>query len=310
MDTGIPFKRHFEFEYGKTDCLSPLIRRITANNPNFFTFYGTNTYILGKGEVALVDPGPDLDDHINAIIQGLDGEIITHILITHTHFDHWPAYRSLQKKFDAKTYGYYPRKNDSNRDLDSPEARALSNQERFELTGFVPDVSINHGDIIEGNGWSIECVFTPGHASNHMCYQLREESTLLSGDHIMGWSTSVISPPSGNMEDYMNSLELLQRRDDEFYWPAHGPGIDHPKPFVESFIAHRKEREQQIIDQLTKGVHTISKMVPKMYHDVPDFLHPAAERSVLAAIIYMVKRGVITCDGDATVYSEYHLSQA
>ncbi|MBU3917568.1 MBL fold metallo-hydrolase [bacterium] len=311
MNTEIPFIHEFNFEYGKVERLSPMIRRIVANNPNFFTFYGTNTYILGNGEVALVDPGPDLSEHIEAIREALNGEVITHILVTHSHFDHWPAYKSLQMIYDAKTYGYNPRGDRTlKQNINSADSRSIKNQERFEITGFIPDISILHGDVIEGNGWSIDCVFTPGHASNHMCYQLREEKTLLSGDHIMGWSTSVISPPSGNMENYMNSLNLLLQRDDIYYWPAHGPGIDDPKIFVDSFIAHRNDREQQILNQLKNGVNTIREMVPDMYHNVPEILHPAAERSVLAAIIYMTKRGIITCKGDPSVHSEFFINNA
>ncbi len=304
----IPFKHEFEFKYGKVERLSPMIRRIVANNPNFFTFYGTNTYILGHGEVALVDPGPDLSEHIDAIRTALKDEVITHILITHSHFDHWPAYESLQMIYDAKTYGYNPR--ERNPDQTKAGNRSISNQERYEITGFTPDVGILHGDIIKGNGWSIECVFTPGHASNHMCFQLREEKTLLSGDHIMGWSTSVISPPSGNMEAYMNSLTLLLQRDDKYYWPAHGPGIGDPKNFVKSFVAHRNEREQQILDQLKNGANTIREMVPDMYKNVPELLHPAAERSVFAAIIYMAKRGMITCKGEPSAHSEFFIKNS
>ncbi|MFC1823177.1 MBL fold metallo-hydrolase [Thermodesulfobacteriota bacterium] len=309
MAAEIPFIREFEFEYGKVERLSPLVRRIVANNPNFFTFYGTNTYILGNGKVAVIDPGPDMREHIRGIMEGLKVEVITHILITHTHFDHWPAYKALQKAFGAPTYGYDQRLDENPNPVEIPvEAADLSNQERFEMPDFVPDNRIYHGDIIEGGGWSVECVFTPGHASNHMCFQLREEKTLFNGDHVMGWSTSVVSPPSGNMEAYMNSLELLLKRDDVQYWPAHGPGIRDTKNFVESFIAHRNDREQEILDQLAKGVNKIPEMVANIYHDVPEFLHPAAQRSVLAAIIYMVKRGIITCNREASVYSEFQLS--
>ena len=309
MATEIPFIKDFNFEYGKIVNLSPMIRRIVANNPNFFSYFGTNTYILGKGEVALVDPGPDNPEHIDAIVKSLSGEVITHILITHTHLDHWPAYKSLQQKYGAKTYGYFnPKDRTLSRGLDPTEIAIATNQERYDETGFIPDVHISHGDVIEGNGWSVECVFTPGHASNHMCYQLREENALLSGDHVMGWSTSVISPPSGNMEHYMESLYLLLKRDDGLYWPAHGPGITDTKNYVQSFIEHRKDREQEIIDQLEKGVATIPEMVSHIYRDVPDFLHPAAQRSVLAAIVYMVKRGIITCDGEASADTEFFLN--
>lgn len=302
MDAIIPFKHEFNFEYEQIEQVSPLIRRVVARNPNFFTFYGTNTYILGKGSVALVDPGPDDDEHIEAIINGLKGETVSHIFVTHSHFDHWPACAALQEVYGVKTYGFRPGVDSGGGDTDE-DINDLSNQERFDLTGFMPDVGVSHGEVISGGDWSVECVFTPGHASNHMCFQLREEKALLSGDHVMGWSTSVISPPSGNMEEYMNSLNLLLERDDSYFWPAHGTGIDKPKPFVEAFIAHRKEREQEIINELANGVETIREMVPSIYRDVPEHLYPAAERSTLAAVLYMINRGVITCSSDATVTS-------
>lgn len=306
MSTVIPFKHDFNFEYEIIEQVSPMIRRVVARNPNFFTFYGTNTYILGQGEVAVVDPGPDQAEHIDAIIDGLAGEVVTHIFVTHSHFDHWPAYPALQRVYGAKTYGYKPQRNT----LSESEAdiNELSNQERFDLTGFTPDVGVSHGETIRGNGWSVECVFTPGHASNHMCYQLREENALLSGDHVMGWSTSVISPPSGDMEAYMNSLTLLLDRNDDCFWPAHGTGIDDPKPFVEAFIAHRQDREDEIINELKKGTDTIRAMVPSIYGDVPGHLYPAAERSTLAAVLFMIKRGVIVCSGEADVTSRLSLS--
>jgi glyoxylase-like metal-dependent hydrolase (beta-lactamase superfamily II) len=308
MTGDIPFIREFKFDYGKVERLSPMIRRVVANNPNYFTFYGTNTYILGNKEVALIDPGPDISEHINAIMDGLGDEVITHILITHTHFDHWPACKSNQAACGAKTYGFTHKGDTLNRKQGSAETRILSNQERFEITGFIPDISIGHEDVIQGNGWSVECVFTPGHASNHMCFQLREEKTLFSGDHVMGWSTSVISPPSGNMEDYMNSLDLLLQRDDILYWPAHGPGIRDTKNYVKSFIAHRKKREQQILDELAKGANSISGMVSDLYKDVPEVLHPAAQRSMLACVVYLIKRGIIFCDEDVSVDSELFLN--
>jgi len=307
MDAVIPFKHDFKFEYETIEQISPMIRRVVAENPNFFTFYGTNTYILGSGNVALVDPGPDQLEHIEAIVNGLKGETITHIFVTHSHFDHWPAYRALQKVYGAKTYGYIPDEVRQQSPTADGDINDLTNQERFDLTGFIPDVGVRHGDIITGDGWSVECVFTPGHASNHICYQLREEKALLSGDHVMGWSTSVISPPSGSMEAYMNSLELMLQRNDNCFWPAHGTGIDEPKPFVRSFIAHRQEREREIREELEKGIDTIREMVPHIYRDVPEHLYPAAERSTLAAVIYMQKKGVVGCSEEATVNSRLTL---
>ena len=163
---------------------------------------------------------------------------------------------------------------------------------------FVPDERVSHGDIIDGGNWSVECVYTPGHTSNHVCYQLKEGRVLFTGDHVMGWSTSIVSPPDGDMEAYMNSLELLLKRDDKAYWPTHGPAITEPKEHVAAFIAHRREREEQILKCVDEGVHIISEMVPKMYQGTPEFMYPAAARSVLAAVEYMIKRGVLVSDQD------------
>ena len=307
----IPFQHSFDFEYETIQRLSPLIRRIVAHNPNFFTFYGTNTYIIGNGEVALIDPGPDSHEHIEAIRTGLKGETITHIFITHTHYDHWPASDAIRSfSSGAVTHGYYPQNsNRSNPAWQSPEERSLKTQERFEITGFIPDIPLARGDLIRGRDWTLESVFTPGHASDHMCYHLQEEQVLFSGDHVMGWSTSVISPPSGNMKQYMESLALLLERDDQTFWPAHGPAIHDPKPFVEAFIAHRKEREAQILDQLRRGIDTIPEMVARIYADVPQHLHPAAERSTLAAISYLIERGVVSCSGMPSPHARYELAR-
>lgn len=300
MSVSIPFQREMTFEYGVVEPISPLVRRIIARNPSRFTFHGTGTYILGHGKVAVIDPGPDLPEHVEAIRTALQGEEITHLLVTHTHRDHSPACRELQTFCDARTYAYGPH-----------GAGKLERGVEVEEGGdmeFMPDVKINHGDIIEGDGWSAECVFTPGHTSNHICFQLREEKALFSGDHVMGWSTSIISPPDGDMGDYMNSLELLLERDDQIYWPTHGTCISDPKPFVRAFIEHRREREQQILDCLRQGITTIAAMVPQMYsQDIPAAMYPAAARSVFATIIYLHEREVIECDGAVALDAQYRL---
>jgi glyoxylase-like metal-dependent hydrolase (beta-lactamase superfamily II) len=295
----IPFNRKLEFEYGTVDRLSPLIRRVIARNPSAFTFHGTGTYILGQGNVAIIDPGPDLPEHVAALRNCLQGEEITHLLVTHTHRDHSPACRELQTFCDARTYAYGPH------GAGKLERGAGIEVEEGGDRDFVPDVKIKHGDVIEGDGWSVECVYTPGHTSNHICFQLREEKILFSGDHVMGWSTSVISPPDGDMGDYMHSLELLLERDDAAYWPTHGPRIDDPKPYVRAFIQHRREREQQILDCLGRGIDTIAAMVPQMYRDIPQGLYPAAARSVFAAIIYLCERGEIGCAADIALDARY-----
>ncbi len=299
MATVIPFKRDLQFEYGKVAQLTPLIRRVIANNPSNFTFHGTGTYIIGHGKVAVIDPGPDLNAHVTAILNGLKGEEVTHILVTHTHTDHSPACKPLKAATGAKTYGYGP--------------HGIGKFERgvkVEAGGdmdFVPDVTVKGGDLIAGDGWSLECVFTPGHTSNHICFQLREEKALFSGDHVMGWSTSVIAPPDGDMEDYIASLKLLLERDDRIYWPTHGTCIDDPKPFVRAFLAHREEREAQILACLANGIDQIETMVPGMYQGIPKSLYPAAARSVFAAMIYLVKKGKVGCGEELSLSAKYRL---
>ena len=299
MGVRIPFRRKLDFEYGVSAAVSPNIRRVVANNPSPFTLYGTGTYILGRGNVAVIDPGPADPEHIEALLAATRGETITHLLVTHTHADHSPGCALLRESCDAATYGYGPH-----------GAGKLEEGVVVEEGGdmdFDPDVQVRDGQVIEGDGWSVECVYTPGHTSNHICYQLREERALFSGDHVMGWSTSIVSPPDGDMQNYMASLELLLERDDALYWPTHGPAITAPKPHVEAFIAHRVEREDQIKACLSDGVPRIREMVPTMYADLPEFMYPAAARSVFAAMVYLVERGEVTCRGAIAVDAEYAL---
>lgn len=281
--TEIPFVRDLDYEHGTLQQVAPGIRRVIAPNMGPFTFTGTGTYIVGEGDVAVIDPGPLLQPHIDAILKGLEGETVTHILITHTHMDHSPAAAPLKEATGAETYGFGPH-------------GGKHSSEKVEEGGdwsFEPDHLVGHGDVIEGNGWSFEAVHTPGHTSNHLCFQYREEKALFSGDHVMGWSTSVITPPDGNMTDYMASLRLLLDRDDAIFWPTHGAPIIDPKPFVRAFIAHREEREEQIMHCLRTDARYISAMVAIMYADVPAMLHPAAARSVLAHLIHMIETGSV-----------------
>ena len=298
MAVKIPFRRELEFEYGKAAELGPNIRRVVARNPSPFTFHGTGTYILGRGEVAVIDPGPEDEEHIQAILDATKGETITHVLVTHTHMDHSPGCRLLLPHTNAKTYAYGP--HGSGQD---PENVKI--EEGADLA-FKPDVEVRHGDIIEGGDWSVECVYTPGHTSNHMCFQLREEKALFTGDHVMAWSTSIVSPPDGDMAAYMDSLELLLERDDRIYWPTHGPAVLDPKAHVQAFIEHRREREAQILAQIDNDVHSIRKMVPEMYTDLPEFMYPAAARSVYAAVVYMVERGVLRAKGELHIDGEFY----
>lgn len=284
--TAIKFNKEFSCDYGVLERVSPMLRRIVAPNPGPFTFHGTGTYVVGKGEVAIIDPGPNDPGHIGALISALSGERVTHILATHTHKDHSPGCRLLKRLTDATVYGH------------GPHGRGWILRDEMVEEGadmeFVPDIRVRTGDVIEGKDWSIECVHTPGHTSNHICYQLREEKALLCGDHVMAWSTSIISPPDGNLAVYLDSLEHLLVRDDRIFWPCHGPPIEHPKPFVESYIAHRQERIHQVRSCLQKRIPFIDDMVPEIYTRLPGHMHPAAARSVLSTLIFLIDRGEVS----------------
>lgn len=300
MPVEIPFNKTFDAEPGRVYELSPLLRRVTADNPSIFTFKGTNTYIIGRGRVAIVDPGPVSPDHARAILDAVSGETVTHILVTHTHNDHSPGVPAIKAGTGAPTYGFGPHGAGVKGDwpFASPEGGD---------TSFVPDVVVGDGQIVEGDGWSVEALHTPGHISNHLCFSVREENVLLSGDHVMGWSTSVVSPPDGDMSDYMASLNKLLGRSETTYWPGHGGAVTDPQPFVRAFIAHRHEREEQIAACLADGPRTIPEMVRVMYANVPEALHRAAARSVLAHLVHMVDRGDVRSDagraGPDAVYS-------
>lgn len=300
MATNIPFTYEFDYEYGKLQTLTPMIRRVIANNPSGFTFRGTGTYVIGHGEVAVIDPGPLMPDHIEALKHSLKDEQVTHILITHTHMDHSPAAEPLKHYWGAQTWGYGPH-----------GAGKREEGVRVEEGGdmaFVPDVAVRHGDVIEGKGWTVECVYTPGHTSNHICFALPQEKALFTGDHVMGWSTSIISPPDGDMTRYMNSLELLLERDDEIYWPTHGTCIRDVKSFVRAFIDHRLEREAQILDCLDQGLNEITAMVPVMYKETDKRMYGAAARSVFAAMMRLVELGKVkSSDSPARVDSHYYM---
>jgi glyoxylase-like metal-dependent hydrolase (beta-lactamase superfamily II) len=299
MATEIAFVRDMSFDYGVAQQVTPLIRRVIARNGGSFTFYGTGTYIVGRGKVAVIDPGPDLAEHVDALEAELKDDEVTHLLITHTHRDHSPAAAHLKRSTGAPTYGFGPH--------GSGRPEADGEVEEGADRDFAPDIVVRDGDRIEGAGWSFEAVHTPGHTSNHLCFVLAEENALFSGDHVMGWSTSIVSPPDGDMQAYMRSLEKLLERDEAIYWPTHGPPITEPRPFVQSFVAHRQAREAQITACLNEGRATIPEMVERMYAEVPKNLHPAAARSVLAHLVHMVETARAHCDGPPRENSVYRL---
>src|ERR1700739_4616389 len=257
MAVEIPFRREFSFEYGRLAPVAPMVRRMLARNPTPFTFRGTGTYVVGRGEVAVIDPGPDLAEHVEALLAGLAGERVTHILITHTHRDHSPAARAVKAATGAQTYGF------------GPHAGGKRGDPAVEEGGdwdFVPDKRIGDGDRIAGKGLVFQAGrHTPGHPSNHLCFALPDSGVLFSGDHVMGWSTSVIAPPDGDMAAYMASLDKLLGRRDAVYWPTHGPAITEPHEHVRAFIAHRREREAGILACLEAGIERVDAMVERLY---------------------------------------------
>ena len=299
MSSAIPFVRDMDFEYGRAAQVSPLIRRLVADNPGSFTYLGTGVYIIGRGEVAIIDPGPDRDAHREALWAALDGQRVTHVFVTHHHLDHSPLARPLAEAHGCAVYGYGVQ-------VRAPEGGEVRMEAGDDL-GFKPDVEIRDGDMFQGDGWTIEAIHTPGHTSNHMCFALEEENALFSGDHVMGWSTSVISPPDGSMGDYLRSLEKVRARGFDKLWPTHGPPVNEPSSFIAAYIEHRRARERQIFEQLAAGRETIKEMVPSMYADIDTRLFPAAAHSVLAHLIHMVESGGVACDGPPTLGSVYRL---
>ncbi len=293
----IPFVRELSFEYGRSDEVSPLIRRVIANNPGPFTYLGTGTYIVGHGEVAVIDPGPDDAAHLEAILAAIDGERVSHILVTHHHADHSPLARALKERTGASIHGLAV--------ASTPEQGDLKLEAGYDH--FAPDITVHGGETIAGSGWTIEALHTPGHTSNHICYALHEENALFSGDHIMGWSTTVITPPDGDMGDYMRSLQAVKDRKFATLWPTHGPPIIEVTPFIDAYAAHRREREAQILAELAAGSTRIKDMVPRLYAAVDQRLWPAAAHSVLAHMLELVKTGRVRTDGPAGIDSDYRL---
>jgi len=277
-----------EWPTGKVEQVRPGVRRLLAGNPSPFTYTGTQTYIVGTGAVVVIDPGPDLADHVDAILAATANETVAAILCTHTHRDHSPASRALSTATGAPISGCAALAIED----DGPRADAA-----FDFD-YRPERVLADGERVAGEGWALTAVATPGHTSNHLCFALEGEGVLFTGDHVMGWSTTVIAPPDGDMTDYMESLDKLLGRPDRVYLPAHGPPIEKPHSHVRALIAHRRMREKQILAKLEEGKGRIPEMVPEMYRDIDPRLHPAAGRSVLAHLLDLERRGLVRAEGE------------
>jgi len=303
MSDDIPFNKKLDLAPGRVEEMVPGIRRILADNPSPFTFKGTVSYIVGQGDVAIIDPGPDDERHIGALLDAVRGETVTHIVVTHTHRDHSPGAALVKAATGAKTYAEGPHR--AARPLHIGEAPRL---DASNDTDFRPDQPLAEGDVVSGSGWTLEAIPTPGHTANHMAYALRGRDLIFSGDHVMGWSTSIVAPPDGAMSDYMASLEKLARREEALYLPGHGDVIRNAPRFVQSYIRHREGREASILHRLGKGATDIPTLVRAIYIGLDPRLIRAAGLSVLAHLEDLVTRGMVATEGAPSIAGTYRLA--
>ena len=276
---------------GLADPVEPLVTRVLAPNPSPYTYTGTQTYVVGEvngPDCAVIDPGPDEAPHIEAILAAVGERRIAAIMCTHTHRDHSPAAAPLAERTSAPIVGCAPLVIDS----DLPRS-----DEAFD-TKYSPDRVLEDGEAMTGEGWTLRAVHTPVHTSNHLCFALEESGALFTGDHVMGWSTSVVIPPDGDMGDYLKSLEHLQSREDRVYYSAHGAPIDKPRQLVRGMIGHRRQRENQILRLMGERARPIPEFIPEMYKGLDERLIPAAEMSVEAHLLDLKRRGLVSSQGD------------
>ncbi len=298
--TEISFERDFDPQTGTAVPLGAHVRRVTAPNANPFTFRGTNSYIVGHGHVAVIDPGPDDAEHIAALLAATAGETIDAILVTHSHRDHSAGVDRLKAACGAPVYA-----GGRHRFARAPRPGESARLDAGADDGFAPDVTLTDGSRIEGPTWSLEAIATPGHAANHMAFALEGSGMLFSGDHVMGWSTTVVAPPDGSMADYLRSLEILAERPETIYLPGHGAPIAEAPVFVRALKAHRKLREAAIMARIERGDRSIAAIVAVIYRETPAVLHGAAALSVLAHIEDLVARSRVAVLSGEGLSAEY-----
>lgn len=304
----IPFVARIDSApYGQSETLAPLVQRVIARNPSKFTYHGTGTYILGTRDVVVIDPGPNLDSHRDALWSALAGRKVVGIVVTHCHSDHSPLAAWLHGETNAPRYAIGPHQvyddfvEENDHDASEDEAPKEKNHEERETIdlGFTPDIAVRDGeDFFSTSEFSLTAVATPGHTSNHLCIAMDSDRSLFTGDHVMGWSTTVVSPPDGDMSAYIDSMHKVIGRNDARLWPTHGGPVTDPQPFLRAYLAHRLERERQIVEQISLGNSTIPGIVKVLYVNVDKGLHRPARRSVWSHIRKLVDDGVVaTADG-------------
>jgi glyoxylase-like metal-dependent hydrolase (beta-lactamase superfamily II) len=304
MADDVPFDKSFDLVAGTPKEVAPGVRAIVANNPGPFTFKGTVSYIVGRGRVAVIDPGPDDDAHIGALLDAVRGETVTHIFVTHTHRDHSPAVPKVKAATGAKVFAEGPHR--LARPLHIGETRRLDASADME---FRPDVTLADGEAVSGDGWTLEAVTTPGHTANHMAFAFKERDLLFAGDHVMAWSTTIVAPPDGAMSDYMASLQKLARRSQSTYLPGHGAPVRDAPRYVQFLIQHRHGREASILHRLGKGTADIPTIVKAVYIGLDPRLSGAAALSTLAHLEDLVARGVVATDGPPSIGGTYRLTE-
>ncbi|OHV87082.1 MBL fold metallo-hydrolase [Mesorhizobium sp. ORS 3428] len=292
----LEFDTRFDPAYGQAVPVAPDVLRITARNPGPFTFHGTNSYLIGRNTLAVIDPGPDDDEHLETLLAAIGGRPVSHIFVSHTHRDHSPLAARLKQRTGASVLAEGPHR--PARPLRIGEVNPL---DASADTGFIPDVALADGILTHGDGWTIGTVLTPGHAANHAAFALKGTGILFSADHVMAWATSIVAPPDGAMADYMKSLDKLIERDDRLLLPGHGGPVTAPRSFMLELKAHRKMRERAILERIRSGDRTIKDMVAAIYRDTDPRLHGAAGLSVLAHLEDLVARGFVATDGDPAI---------
>lgn len=289
----LKFDTHFDPAYGEAVQIAQDIVRVTVNNASAFTGPGTNSYIIGKNQLAVIDPGPEDEAHLAALLRIIDDRPVSHIFVSHTHRDHSP----LSTIFKAKTGAVIVAQgaHQSARPLYSGEVNALDDSVD---TDFAPDICAQDGEVFTSSEWAVEVVYTPGHMANHACFALKNREILFSADHVMAWATTIIAPPDGSMRAYMQSLEKLLKRNETLYLPGHGAPVSQPHRLLRGLRAHRKMRERAVLERVLQGDRTIAQMVAAIYRDTDQRLHGAAGLSVFAHLEDLVSRGLIRTDGN------------